>query len=557
MAWEHLKAATESTLYDGQGSYKNIMYRICSLVRKDGQPNAGWCTASEKYTAQTTGFSERQVQRAVAQFKKDGVFAVRTYRKGGKEFNHYKPNDALFSARKRNPEEPELVSETFPDDTEADDEDGTRQDGAWPHDTVSQTTRQDGGGVCRTSKVERYGVNAHENICKAELRSPGKGHDVAISTRALTGKNHGGSAPKPPLWSVTDSCENYSSRYESEPEASSPSLSPLESAAAAARSKEEMLAAAVAEREPVPPPPSKQALAPSPETRRPLPTTPYQVAKALVEETQRTAWDTYLRAYSLAYQFAGYLEERKARGEKAYAFAQWEVMYTSDFIDALNRGWRFKDLEDAIDAAQTTKHRFVCCTPRRLLENGESVMKLVHALRRKGQTLRLKLGEHYPSWYLNNAGSYVVEEMKQTVEDEIAEEQRSAEDERQRERELDEDVPILALAITGKVKCINPDCPYRFDTRELMRRHFKECLQKAVEAEPIDAEDALREQLEDEHDDKYGITPCSYYHWFEEDDAQGRWEQYSSKNADGGMMFNPWADEDAACLARTEAMHEL
>src|SRR5665213_1618059 len=141
MAWPHLKAATESTLYDGQGSFKNIMYRICSLVRKDGQQHAGWCTASEKYLAETTGFSERQVQRAVKQFKKDGVFTVRTYRMGGKEFNHYRPNETLFNSRKRNLEEPVLVSETLPDDTEADGEEGTRQDGVWPHDTLSPATR--------------------------------------------------------------------------------------------------------------------------------------------------------------------------------------------------------------------------------------------------------------------------------------------------------------------------------------------------------------------------------------------------------------------------------
>jgi hypothetical protein len=97
-------------------------------------------------------------------------------------------------------------------------------------------------------------------------------------------------------------------------------------------------------------------LGPPPNAAAPRPTTPYQIAKALVEETKRSAWDIYLRAYSLAYQFAGYLEERAAKGEKAYAFNQWEVMYTSDFIDALSRGWKFKDIEDAIDAAQTTKH---------------------------------------------------------------------------------------------------------------------------------------------------------------------------------------------------------
>jgi hypothetical protein len=555
MAWKELKAATESTLYDGQGSYKSIMYRLCSLVRKDGQQHAGWCTASEAYIAQTTGFSERQVQRAVAQFKKDGVFTVRTYRKGGKEFNHYRPNQTLFEARKRNLEEPVLVSETVPDDTEADDEETTRHAGVRPHDTMSNPTRHSGGVVRITSEEKGRGENARQSICKSELCSSGKGFGVAIAA-SLSGKDNGGSAPEPPLCSVSDSSEESSSRFESESNSSASSASPLESAADAARSKAEMLAA-LAAREPVPPPPSKEALAPPPTSAAPRPTTPFQIAKALVEETKRSAWDTYLRAYSLAYQLAGYLEERKAKGEKAYAFDHWAVLYTADFIDALNRGWRFKDIEDAIDAAQTTKYRFVCCTPLRLFENGESVMKLVYALRRTGKTLRQKLGEQYPSWYLGNAGSYAVEEMKQTVEDDVAEEQRSAEEERRREMELDEDVPVLALVTTGKVKCINPDCPYRFDTRELMRGHFKECFQKAVEAEPIDAEDALREQLEDGHDDKYGIIPCSYYHWYEEDEKAGRWDRYAPENADGGMMFNPWAEEDAACVVGTEAQREL
>lgn len=283
----------------------------------------------------------------------------------------------------------------------------------------------------------------------------------------------------------------------------------------------------------------------------PRPTTPYQVAKALVEETKRTAWDTYLRAYSLAYQFAGYLEERKAKGEKAYAFTQWEVMYAAYFIDALNQGWRFKDVEDAIDAAETTKHRFVCCTPRRLLENGESVMKLVYALRRKGETLRQKLGEQYTSWYLDNAGSHAVGEIKQTLDDEHAEEQRLREEEAQRERKLDEDVPILTLKTTGKFQCITPDCPYRVDTREQMYRHFDDCFKKAYDETPIDPQDALEEEFADAFDDECGVLPCAIYPWFEEDEAEGRWEQYAPHNADGGMMFDPWAD-DAACLARAE-----
>jgi hypothetical protein len=175
MAWPHLKAATESDLYDGQGSYKNIMYRICSLVRKEGQQHAGWCTASEKYIAQTTGFSERQVQRAVAQFRRDKVFAVRTYRKGGKEFNHYKPNENVFNSRKRNLEEPVLVSETLPGDAEAGEEEGTRQAGVSPRDTLSSATRQRGGVVGIATEEEMSEVNAFPAICKTELRSDSKG----------------------------------------------------------------------------------------------------------------------------------------------------------------------------------------------------------------------------------------------------------------------------------------------------------------------------------------------------------------------------------------------
>ena len=544
MAWIHLKAATDSDLYDGQGSYKNIMYRICSLVRKDGQPYAGWCTAGESYIAETTGFSLRQVQRAVAQFKKDGVFTVRTYRKGTKEYNHYRPNDALFNARKRSPKESVLVSETLPDDTETDDEDSTRQAGASPHDTVSPATRQDGGVVCITSELKKDEVNALTAICKRELRSSGKGDVGADSKNTLSGKNQGGSAPIPPLCSVQSSSEEYSSRSESEPEpeSGSKSISPLEAAADAARSNEEMLAA-LATREHVPPPPSKEALAPPPTSAAPRPTTPFQIAQALVEETKRSSWDTYLRAYSLAFQLAGYLEERKAKGEKAYAFDHWAVLYTADFVDALNRGWRFKDIEDAIDLAQTTKFRFICCTPRLLFEHGESVMKLVYALRRTGKTLRQKLGDQYSSWYLNNASSLEVEEQKQSFDSEAEATRLQKEEDLKRECELDEDIPIRTLSTTGKVKCITPDCPYRFDTREQMGLHFNECFQKALDDEPLDIDDALREEMEDAYDDKYGVIPCSYYPWFEEDEKAGRWEKYAAKNADSGTMFNPWEKE--------------
>ena len=106
----------------------------------------------------------------------------------------------------------------------------------------------------------------------------------------------------------------------------------------------------------------------------------------------------------------------------------------------------------------------------------------------------------------------------------------------------------MTLRTTGKIRCINPDCPYRFDTWEQMGRHFKECFQKAVEDTPIDEEDALREQMEDAHDDKYGIIPCAYYPWYEEDEAAGRWDKYAAKNADFGTMFNPWEEEDAELL---------
>lgn len=542
MAWEHLKAATESDLYDHEGSLKSILYRICSLVRREGQEHAGWCTASEPYLAETTGFSLRTVQRAVARFKKDGVFTVRTYRRGGKEFNHYRPNAALFTARKRNRGEAELVSEIIPDDTVTGGQEGTRHDDVWPPATVSPATRHDGGVVGIASEVEGDEVNALKAICRAELRSTSKGFEGAVSSKALTGKDHGGSAPEPPLCFV--------SRSESESESNVKLISPLESAAAAARSREEMLAAG-AGREPVPAPPPREAVAPPPEARRPLPTTPFQVAKALVEETKRTAWDTYLRSYSLAYQFAGYLEERAARGEKAYAFAQWEIMYTADFIDAINRGWRFKDIEDAIDAAQTTKHRFVCCTPRRLLENGEALMKLVYALRRKGQTQRQRLGDRYPSWYLDNAGSCAVEEARPVVENEVAATQQQDE-ETCKETELDADVPIPVLKTDGNVKCINPSCPYRFDLRAQMYRHFDECFKKACEELPTDPQDALEEELADAFDDECGVLPCAIYPWFEEDAAEGRWDRDALQHACGETAPNLWAVGDSAAVAAME-----
>jgi hypothetical protein len=117
-----------------------------------------------------------------------------------------------------------------------------------------------------------------------------------------------------------------------------------------------------------------------------------------------------------------------------------------------------------------------------------------------------------------------------------------------RNSELDEDIPIRTLSTTGKIPCINCNCPYRFETREQMARHFKECFLIAVENTPIDQEDARREQMEDEHDDKYGIIPCSYYPWFEEDEAVGRWDKYAAKDADSGSMFNPWEDEDSESL---------
>ena len=110
----------------------------------------------------------------------------------------------------------------------------------------------------------------------------------------------------------------------------------------------------------------------------------------------------YLRGYSLAYQFAGYLEERASRGDKVYAFKEWQSLYTADFLDALNRGWSFKDLEDAIDLIQRTKHQSLCVTPWRLLENDESVMKMVYLMRRKSNTLRQTLNDSYDSWYLKN-----------------------------------------------------------------------------------------------------------------------------------------------------------
>lgn len=540
MAWKHLKAATESSLYDGAGSYKNIMYRICSLVRRDGQRHSGWCTASEKFIAQTTGYSQRQVERAVAQYKKDGVFNIRTYRKGSKEYNHYRPQDALFAARKRNLEEPTLVAETQPNDGKVGGEEFTRHDGGPSPATVSPTTRQVGGVVCITREVEGEKVNAKSGICRAELRSTNKG-SIRADIFPLKGKSHGGGAPVPPLCSIQDSSQEDPRCFDS------PAVTSLESAAGAAQVKTEMLAA-LAARVPVPVPPSKELLAPPPSSAAPRPTTPFEVAKALVEQTKAADFDTYLRGYSLGYQLAGYLQERAANGEKAYAFSEWKIMYTADFIDALNRGWKFKDLEDAIDLAQRTKFRFSCCTPRRLLENGDSLMKQVWVMRRKGITVRQKLAERYWSWYLDFANSLEIELEKESFESDHNSKQLQREVESQQEQELDEDIPIRTLSTTGEISCINQDCPYRFDTTELMRRHFDECFARAVNEMAIDPQDALDEEVADAIDDEYGVLPCAAYPWFDEDGAEGRRERYAPHNADGGTMFDPWADEEGTHL---------
>jgi hypothetical protein len=58
-------------------------------------------------------------------------------------------------------------------------------------------------------------------------------------------------------------------------------------------------------------------------------------------------------------------------------------------------------------------------------------------------------------------------------------------------------------------------------------------------------------------DDEFGVPPCAVYPWFEEDEAEGRWEQYAPENADGGMMFDPWADANAASVAPMEADDEF
>jgi hypothetical protein len=143
-------------------------------------------------------------------------------------------------------------------------------------------------------------------------------------------------------------------------------------------------------------------------------------------------------------------------------------------------------------------------------------------------TVRQKLGERYQSWYLDNADTLEGNEMKRAFESEIEAESRQQEEELQRERELDEDIPLRILSTSGKVKCINPDCPYRFDTWEQMGRHFDECFAKAVEETPTDPQDVLDEEFADAFDDHCGVLPCAVYPWFEEDEAEGRWEPGAS-----------------------------
>jgi hypothetical protein len=90
-----------------------------------------------------------------------------------------------------------------------------------------------------------------------------------------------------------------------------------------------------------------------------------------------------------------------------------------------------------------------------------------------------------------------------------------------------------------------------------MYRHFDDCFAKAAEEMPTDPQDALDEEFADAFDDECGVLPCAVYPWFEEDEAEGRWEQYAPENADGGMMFDPWEEEDAACMPGMGVQHEL
>jgi len=330
MTIKHLMAVNESDLYGRNGSYRSILCRICSLARGEGKDFPGWCTASEKYLAMTTGFSVRTVQRAIAQFRKDGVLFVRTYRRNGRKYNHYKPNMPLLEASRRKRESAVLIEEGGAHETESDGELAIRQNVESRGDAMSSSIRQSGALVSRAREVEEEKVDAVRQTCRAELRSTGKGLSKADSPKALSGKDPGGVAPGPPPSPIQR--EGELPRL---PSGVPESLrSQLTSAADAARSRGEKLAALVA-REPVPPPPSREDRDPPPASAAPLPKTKFQAARALIEETKRTDFDTYLRGYSLAFQFAGYLEERAERGEKAFAFTRWEIMYTADFIEYL------------------------------------------------------------------------------------------------------------------------------------------------------------------------------------------------------------------------------
>ena len=67
-----------------------------------------------------------------------------------------------------------------------------------------------------------------------------------------------------------------------------------------------------------------------------------------------------------------------------------------------------------------------------------------------------------------------------------------------------------------------------------MAQHFNGASEGRYEAEPVDEEDALREEMEDAYDDKYGVIPCAYYPWYEEDEAAGRWDKYAAKSQTPG-----------------------
>jgi len=95
MSWAEARAVRKSNLYEYAGIAKSLLERIALLIIhvKDGEPpdpNDGWCVASQEVLAAMQGCSEKQVNRHIATYERDGWITVKRFRdSNGHEHCHY------------------------------------------------------------------------------------------------------------------------------------------------------------------------------------------------------------------------------------------------------------------------------------------------------------------------------------------------------------------------------------------------------------------------------------------------------------------------------------